>query len=151
MYVLLEDNCRGVLHFQDLPNYKTDIAYIFHVGQLVYVRKEQMIFNDMVAVNMNGLLEKEFLEELSGEELYGIVYKKLQQGTMIQVTSTLQVCIYGVYLQLRTKIIVFLRQTKNGKIKVYLSSVLYYDDVTEPIFSLQYKKIEFFEENQSAA
>ena len=70
VYVLLEDGCKGLLYYYDLPNYKTDMSYIFNIGQIVYVRKKQMLFNDLVLVTMKNLIAQENIEDLSGNELY---------------------------------------------------------------------------------
>ena len=142
VYVLLEDGCKGLLYYYDLPNYKTDMSYIFNIGQIVYVRKKQMLFNDLVLVTMKNLIAQENIEDLSGNELYGIVCKELKHGTLIQITPNLQVCIYGTYIPIKTKVLVSIQKNRNGRVKAYLSSVIYDDYITVPIFSFKYKNIE---------
>ena len=151
VYLLLEDGCMGLLYFYELPNYQADLSYIFDIGQMVYVRKKQILFTGTVLVTLKGLLEKDSIEDLSGEECYGITCKELAHGILFQLTSNLQICLYGIYLPSNTKILVSLRQNKNGRIKAYLSSIIYDEFIIEPIFSLQYKNIEIYEDNQLAA
>ena len=151
VYLLLEDGCMGLLYFYELPNYQADLSYIFDIGQMVYVRKKQILFTGTVLVTLKGLLEKDSIEDLSGKECYGITCKELAHGTLIQLTSNLQICLYGIYLPSNTKVLVSLRQNKNGRIKAYLSSIIYDEFIIEPIFSLQYKNIEIYEDNQLAA
>lgn len=100
----------------------------------------------MALVTMKGLLVPESLEDISGEELYGVVCKELKSGLLVQISSELQVCVYGVYLPVNTKILVSITQNKNGKIRAYLSSVIYGDYSIMPIFSLKYENIEINEE-----
>ena len=40
IYLLLEDGCKGLLYYFDLPNYMADMSHIFRNGQAVYVRKK---------------------------------------------------------------------------------------------------------------
>ena len=151
VYLLLEDGCKGLLYFYELPNYQAELSYMFDIGQMIYVRKKQMLFTDTVLVTLKGLLEQYNIEDMSGEECYGITCNELVHGTLIQLTSNLQICLYGIYLPSNTKILVSLRQNKNGRIKAYLSSIIYDEFMTGSIFSLQYKNIEIYEDNQLAA
>ena len=151
VYLLLEDGCMGLLYFYELPNYQADLSYIFDIGQMVYVRKKQILFTGTVLVTLKGLLEQYNIEDMSGEECYGITCKELNYGTLIQISSNLQICLYGIYLSSGTKVLVSLRQNKNGRIKAYFSSIIYDEFIVEPIFSFQYKNIEIYEDNQLAA
>lgn len=146
IYLLLEDGCKGLLYYFDLPNYMADMSHIFRNGQAVYVRKKSILFTGMALVTMKGLLVPESLEDISGEELYGVVCKELKSGLLVQISSELQVCVYGIYLPVNTKILVSITQNKNGKIRAYLSSVIYDDYSIMPIFSLKYENIEINEE-----
>ena len=151
VYVLLEDGSKGLLYYFDLPNYIADMSHIFFKGQVIYVRKKKVLFTGMVLVTMKGLLVPESLEDLSGEELYGIACKETKNGTLVQISPEVQVCIYGVYLSVGTKILVSIRQNRNKRIKVYLSSVIYDDYNTFPIFRLKYKDMEVYAEQLQAA
>ncbi len=151
VYVLLEDGSKGLLYYFDLPNYTADMSHIFFKGQIVYVRKKKVIFTGMALVTMKGLLVPESLDELSGEELYGIVCKEIKNGILVQISPEVKVCVYGVYLSAGTKILVSIRQNKNNGIKAYLSSVVYNDCYKFPIFNLKYKAMEFYEEQLQVA
>ena len=152
VYFRLENESRGLMYAYDLPGYQADMACLFQAGQTVYVRKKEILYKGMVLVTTEGLTEKDLLEHIVGEERIGIACKTVKDGTLVQLSPCVSVFLWQVYLSENTKVIVSVQQNKAGKIKTYLSSVIYDDYIEEtPIFTLTYKPMELPKEAQQAA
>lgn len=152
VYFRLEDGSRGVMYAYDLPGYQVNMACLFQAGQTVYVRKKANIGTGIIPVTTAGLTETDLLESIVGEERIGIAYKTVKDGTLVQISPCVSVFLWQVYLSESTKVIVSVQQNKAGKIRTFLSSVIY-DDYIEnaPIFTLRYKPIEIPKEEEQAA
>lgn len=152
VYFRLEDGSKGVMYAHDLQGYQADMACLFHVGQKVYVHKKEILYPRMALVTVAELIQTEPLENIVGEERIGVTCRAVKNGTLVQLSPSISVFLWNVYLSDNTKVLVSVQQNKAGKIRTYLSSIIYEDYIeTAPIFTLTYKSIEIPEEWQQAA
>ena len=86
-----------------------------------------------------------------GQVIYVRKKKVLFTGMVLVTMKGLLVSESLEDLSVGTKILVSIRQNRNNRIKVYLSSVIYDDYNTFPIFRLKYKDMEIYAEQLQAA
>lgn len=152
VYFLLSDGSRGLMYNRDTIGYKAAMTCLFRVGQSVYVRKKKTIFEGMSFVTIDDLLQPEEQEDLMDAEHIGITAKTTDKGTIVQLTTCTTVFLWNVFLPKSTKVLVSVQQNREGKMRVYLCSVIYDDYIeAEPIFSLKYQPITICGEEHPAA
>lgn len=152
VYLYLSDSSTGILYASEIGNNTVNLAFFFHIGQRIYVRKKQMLFTGEFLVTMNDLLVKTLTSNFVGEEIYGVVSKKTENGAFVQITPTLHIFINNICVPRNTKILLSVFQNKkSGKIYCRLNSVLYDDYDICPIFEFTYSNIEIIEEQPIAA